>query len=482
VGADAADSGAAADRRRGSGFAESELVAAAQGLHPHRDLEWAQAVPELIKPRAGLLREERPGVFDFPHRSLREYLAGCHLAHAPTFAPQAAALAQDRTYWRETILHAVGFLVQAQRECARPFDLVERLCPPEANTDDAGWRRVWLAGEVALEIGVVRAGESEAGGRTLEHVRHRLAALVESGRLHTGERAAAASVLARLGDPRFERRGFHLPVRYRGERERALGMVAVKPGTFVLGSAAAEAGVLPQEVCADPLHLDYAFWIARYPVTVGEFRVFVAARGYERREWWSALGWDWCRGQRRKEPEGWARQRLEGNRPVVGVTWFEALAYAAWLDVALRKRRVNLPDGFGLRLPTEAEWALAARGTTGRGYPWGERFDPRFANCLGTLGTPSAVGIFPRGATPEGVQDLAGNVWEWTLSRDLPLPYGAAPARNDPDAPGARILRGGSYDAPAARARTTARARAEPHEVGRDMGLRLVLSLADAAV
>jgi formylglycine-generating enzyme required for sulfatase activity len=466
-----------------AGVGEAELVAALRLLHPRQDLDWAQSITELIKQRAGLLCEERPAVYDFPHRAIREYLAGCALAHAPDFAQQVAGRVHDQTYWRETILHAVGFLVHSQREVARPLDLIECLCPPDADMSDALWRRVWLAGEVAIAVGYGRAADTPPGARSVQRVRHRLAALVESGALHLGERAAAAAVLARLGDPRFEHRGFQLPARYHGEHERALGMVSIKPGRIVLGCSPDVAGVLPNELGGDvPVALDYAFWIGRYPVTVGQFRVFVAARGYERREWWSELGWAWCHGQRRKEPEGWIRQRAETNRPVVGVTWFEAVAYAAWLDTMFRKRRTSLPAGYGLRLPTEAEWALTARGTQGRVYPWGDRFGDGRANCLGSLGEPSAVGLFPLGATPEGVADMGGNVWEWTLSRDRPYPYQVGDGRNDADAEGARILRGGSFDAGPLRSRTTARARAAIRETARDLGFRLVLSLSDEAV
>ncbi|WP_295428283.1 SUMF1/EgtB/PvdO family nonheme iron enzyme [uncultured Thiodictyon sp.] len=466
-----------------AGVGEAELLESLQALHARRDLEWAQSLVDLIKQRAGLLREERPGDFDFPHRALREYLAGCHLAHDPDFAAQVAALAVDRTDWQETIRHAVGFLVQGQRECARPLALIEHLCPAAAPADDAAWRRVWLAGEVALELGVTRAAESPAGAHTLERVRHRLVALVEAGRLQVGERVAAAAVLGRLGDPRFHPRGLHLPVRYRGEREPALGLVRVRYGSLALGGPADLEGALSNEVGGEGrLELDYAFWIGRYPVTVAQFQAFVAADGYERRDWWPDLGWAWCRGQQRRAPERWAHQRRQSNRPVVGITWFEALAYAAWLDAQLRKRRTELPHGYGLRLPTEAEWALAARGSQGRVYPWGGGFSAGQANCMGSVGEPSAVGIFPLGATPEGVLDLAGNVWEWTLSRYLPYPYDPADGRNDPQRDGARVLRGGSCDAGPLRARTAARARAPLGEAARDIGCRLVLSLADAGV
>lgn len=120
--------------------------------------------------------------------------------------------------------------------------------------------------------------------------------------------------------------------------------------------------------------------IGRYPVTVQEYQLFVDDGG--------------------RTPEKWDQQLPRRNCPVVGVTWFDAKAYCDWACV---------------RLPTEAEWERAARGAEWREYPWGnEQPDPDRANYDETkLGRVSPVGLFPRGSTPEGIADLAGNVWEW---------------------------------------------------------------------
>ena len=122
------------------------------------------------------------------------------------------------------------------------------------------------------------------------------------------------------------------------------------------------------------------FLIGKYPVTVQEYGKFVDDGG--------------------PKPEGWDSQLLRPNCPVVRVTWFDAKAYCDWA---------------GVRLPTEAEWERAARGAEWREYPWGnEEPDPGRANYKDTkLGRPSPVGLFPRGSTPDGIADLAGNVWEW---------------------------------------------------------------------
>jgi hypothetical protein len=136
------------------------------------------------------------------------------------------------------------------------------------------------------------------------------------------------------------------------------------------------------------------FQIARYPVTVEEHRHFVDDEGYQNERWWQAGGF-----AERTEPDNWDEQVQHPNRPVTGVSWFEASAYCAW---------------DGVRLPTEAEWHQAARGLDGREYPWGNNEpDETRANFGNRVGRATPVGLYPAGATPEGVADMAGNVWEW---------------------------------------------------------------------
>jgi len=171
------------------------------------------------------------------------------------------------------------------------------------------------------------------------------------------------------------------------------------------------------------------YQIGRYPVTVEEYKHFVEDEGYTNQQWWSAGGF----GQ--KKPGSWNEQVLHPNRPVVEVSWYEAAAYCAWLSDRLRRE---------VRLPTEAEWERAARGTAGRKYPWGkEGPDSERANWRRNVGHTTPVGLYPRGATPEGIEDLAGNVWEWVA--DWYGKYEKAPANNPkgPTSRASRVVRGG---------------------------------------
>lgn len=128
-----------------------------------------------------------------------------------------------------------------------------------------------------------------------------------------------------------------------------------------------------------------SFRIAKYPVTNADYHQFVEASKYRRPDHWSPNG---------------RFQSDQAQHPVVFVSWEDANAYAQWL---------------GARLPTEAEWEKAARGTDGRQYPWGNEFIAQNCNTSesGTDGT-RPVDAHPGGASPFGVVDTAGNVWEWT--------------------------------------------------------------------
>ena len=142
-------------------------------------------------------------------------------------------------------------------------------------------------------------------------------------------------------------------------------------------------------------------------------------------------------GERRRQPVWWDDGRFNRpTQPVVGINWYEAMAYAAWLA------RVT---GQPYRLPTEAEWEWAARRGERR-YPWVGDWDAARCNSAASrLDRPSPVGVYPHGATPDGLHDLAGNVYEWTASRYRPYPYRPDDGREDPIEPGLRVARGGSW-------------------------------------
>ncbi|RRR65524.1 MAG: hypothetical protein EI684_22890 [Candidatus Viridilinea halotolerans] len=225
-------------------------------------------------------------------------------------------------------------------------------------------------------------------------------------------RLAAGYALAN-GDPRFAGEGW-MPE-----------LVHIPAGPFLMGSSddaeLADGDEKPQHRLELP-----DFWIGRYPVTVAQWRRFVAEDGYTNRAYWTKTGWRWL--TRENNPIAWLRRLLTGRRtqsptdrrwhgpasgddnlPVVNVSWFEAVAYCRWLSAK---------TGYTFRLPTEAEWEKAARGPEGRIWPWGNTWEVGRCNSaeLG-LGRRSPVGSFPDGMSRYGVHDMAGNVWEWCATK-----------------------------------------------------------------
>jgi formylglycine-generating enzyme required for sulfatase activity len=134
----------------------------------------------------------------------------------------------------------------------------------------------------------------------------------------------------------------------------------------------------------------------------------------------------------------------QDDHPIVNVSWNDAMAYCAWLSQA---------TGYTVSLPTEAQWEKAARGGDGRTYPWGNDWDSSKLQCskatFGDSGGTASVGSYPSGASPHGVLDMAGNVWQWCSDWYDATYYKSSPDRNPagpPSSPdGVRVLRGGSW-------------------------------------
>jgi formylglycine-generating enzyme required for sulfatase activity len=215
----------------------------------------------------------------------------------------------------------------------------------------------------------------------------------------------------------------------------------VKPGTYRIG------GWKRSEASANITLRPY--WIARYPVTVAQYRAFIDAGGYAHDEYWTPHGRTWKRERNRTRPWGWYEPQYTGaNQPVIGVTWYEAAAFCNWLNAHLR---AALPEEYALRLPTEAEWEVAAAYDAAgqrRDYPWGwEDPTPERAiyNANG-LNAPAPVGCCPAGAAACGALDMAGNVWEVTTSRYGQYPAGSAWWEKDvPPVGGDVPWRGGAW-------------------------------------
>ena len=230
------------------------------------------------------------------------------------------------------------------------------------------------------------------------------------------------------------------------------GDVGIPGGVFLQGAAREEPFVFDNEKWAHPVQVA-PFAIARAPVTQSEFAAFVDAKGYGRRELWTAEGWRWRESAKAVQPMHWQREGtgwlrrefdrwvpLEPYRPVVHVNWYEADAYCRWR---------------GRRLPTEAEWETAAAACSDdlsaakRRFPWGD--EPAFATRTQLDGYALGccdVAAMPAGDSYFGCRNMIGNVWEWTASDFLPYPGFVADPYRDYSEPWFgthKVLRGGAW-------------------------------------
>jgi formylglycine-generating enzyme required for sulfatase activity/energy-coupling factor transporter ATP-binding protein EcfA2 len=464
--------------------------------------------------RSNLLEEREDEVYAFAHhRTFQEYMAARYLSKRPERLEEALARVSDQG-WRETLRLLAAVLDPDQR---RRF-LREAL----AQHPTAG---ALLAGECLAEI-----DDDRLRRQLLIDTQSQLLRVL-GGSSPAADRVAAGDLLGRsqIGDPRFDTSRLSLP------GEPRLGFVKIPPGPFWLGSR--EKTDLNWETelgHTQPYDIPYAYYVARYPVTVAQFTHFVENGGYENETHWTDLGLGWLKGtfesdlswikddgdrqrwsdwlarrppELRHQPMGWDEQRSRRNHPVTGVTWFEAMAYCAWLTEQIRKSTslqvdMELEDSrltdWVIRLPTEVEWEKAARGglqipdlqspmpdslshipnpEPQREWPWQGDFDADKANAeeIGLRRT-SAVGVFPDGASPYGCLDMAGNVWEWCHTLWADYPYDPTDGREAESHPGRRVVRGGSWILDQRSVRCASRHNGSPDFFLTGSGFRVVLA------
>jgi formylglycine-generating enzyme required for sulfatase activity len=249
--------------------------------------------------------------------------------------------------------------------------------------------------------------------------------------------------------------------------EELLGFVHIPQGTFVMGSdKALDAKAYPDELWPSGARTveTPSFYIARYTVTVAQFGAFVKATGFEPAVLDSLTG--------------------PPQHPVVHVSWYEALRYCAWLQQTLLESsdtpdavRRLLREGWRVNLASEPEWEKAARGPDGRTFPWGEGIGASRANFSGAkIGETTSVGSFPHGASPYGVLDMSGNVWEWTRSLFAQYPYDGTDGREDPTGEGERVLRGGFFGSYEKGVRAARRHHRGPDFEELNVGFRVVIT------
>jgi formylglycine-generating enzyme required for sulfatase activity len=278
------------------------------------------------------------------------------------------------TGWEETTVLAAGLAEENDDQLVRALVQVNPV----------------LAGRCLYE------GQAKVGKPIRQAVIDALLQTISKPAIALRVRIAAGEVLGYLGDPRL------------GE------MVVVPAGKFLMGESKEQDELFLLREGKEQQHMLFlpAYRLGKYPVTNAEYGRFIEARGYQDKRWWTKAGWIEKERSGWAEPHSWDNRRVnQPNQPVVGVSWYESMAYCRWLSAE---------SGQVYRLATEAEWEKGARGIDGREYPWGDDFEASRLNAdegAQVVDATTPVGIYPSGVSPYGAFDCAGNVWEWCTTK-----------------------------------------------------------------
>jgi formylglycine-generating enzyme required for sulfatase activity/tetratricopeptide (TPR) repeat protein len=412
--------------------------------------------------------------------------------------------------------------------------------PPTSGWEIATILACGLTPNPARFIDAVRSHNPVLAGRCLEEsglakpapvtqrVRSNLLQELHNPMVHLRARLQSGFTLGRIGDPRFETQTVN------GVKVVLPTLINVPAGIYIIGSPDDDPDVYDDETPRHMVDLS-TFKIGKWPITNIEFACFIEAGGYEDERWWvTDAARRWLRGEETMEgqfaewltllkalkananwreqleltgsyspdqieafkyiatlsedefkvsltsglsvksrvrPQFWDERTYNNpSQPIVGITCFEACAYCVWLSSL---------TGHPYRLPTEVEWEASARGMDGRIYPWGNLWDMMRTNTIeGRVLKPSPVGAYTAdgGVGPFGGEDQSGNVWNWTSTLYRPYPYVAEDGREDIEAEGERVVRGGSWKHFKGNARCMTRAGYPPTAYDVSLGFRIALS------
>ncbi len=328
-----------------------------------------------LEPKCGLLLFDN-GQYSFRHLTFQEFLTAQYMVD--NYSDHIKAI---RPFWEEERYKEVVELFVSLLSIDHKKTANEIILDAIRNDDKPSYRKWLPAGRAMLDIYHKRRDKE-----VLESLKGRLFTIIKKQEepLHF---AQAGEILGWLGDPR-DLKAF---VKVKGGRYKLEDMGEVTLKDFEIG---------------------------KYPVTNMWFEEFTKAGGYENETHWTEEGKKWLKYTKAKAPCFWDDKKYRcPNWPIVGVCWYEAVAFTNWLTNTRN-------DGYTYRLPIEEEWQAIAAGKEGRTYPWGNKWNPKWCNnSENKIEHPSSMGIFSNGDTLEGdkqldeqISDLTGNVWEWTGS------------------------------------------------------------------
>jgi formylglycine-generating enzyme required for sulfatase activity len=460
-----------------------------QGVEAALMDDWEAAVGHF-----GRIDAQAPGFRDVPARleTARRELENWRLQNDPAAIYRLALRAVDASSWDQAI-QGLERVLELDPDYPRAADLIQRSYYRQAlSALEAGQ---WDAAIQACEQLLALVPEHATAQRLLARARERRREAEVQERMGLAETAITSedwqqayqnlkAVLEQAPEHRAARRELRKVQEHLNEiaLELApgvdLALVRIRAGDFRMGSGDDDKDAYDDEKPQHTLRLE-EYWIGKHPVTVAQFAAFVDASGYRttaeeqgsgyalnrsKSSWEETKGADW------RHPGGPGTDvNAKAEHPVTQVSWDDATAFCRWASEV---------TGREIRLPGEAEWEKAARGTDGRRYPWGEQApDAQRCNFAMKIGDTTPVGKYsPQGDSPYDCVDMAGNIWEWTNSLYKSYPYDGRDGREKSDDRGLRVLRGGSFHDSQESVRAASRDRDFPNRCSDYLGFRVVAS------
>lgn len=439
---------------------------------------------DYISNKAGILMEISPNIYQFSHRVFQEYLAASYMVREDQhrFDLVCKSIEEQPLIWSSSCL-LTGEVLKNSNRFDLIWNLVEDLLgvsePSILPKSDKHWWRIWLAGNVFIQQSLHTLNYRESSRVVLKRLQNWLHVLFQIPDVHTPVlRAEVGIILGQIGDTREG-------VSLNADNIPDIHWCKIPAGEFLMGSHKDQINIIQKEKWAKgwglsretpgKKHYLPEYYISRYPITQIQFKAFVDDNeGYQNPKWWKEHGSAWFKVSDKPNVEyPWGKLP---NIPATNVNWYEAMAFCEWLAYKIKET---------IRLPTEAEWEKAARGTDARVFPWGNKFDSTLCNSMDTeIGTPSAVGCFliPNPAWEDNPLDMSGNVWEWTTTiceqddgNVIPYPYEEDHRENtNLGEKYLRVVRGGAYLNPPFLVRTAFRGRDKPSSQFSRQGFRVV--------
>jgi formylglycine-generating enzyme required for sulfatase activity/3',5'-cyclic AMP phosphodiesterase CpdA len=428
-------------------------------LSPDQELELERTKSRLATESGLLVQEGHPPRFRFVYSPFQEYLA------ARAFGNKSKPIDGLKPHlgkrrWREVILLTAGFLFESGSSF-RGEEYIRDLMPPAQGLPSNTCYRAALALEAVGEApkdAVPETTKNELANAALIHLQS------SDQPTQMEDRISLGFALGWIGDPRLRMK--------QAERWVQFDVPSKEVGVERLSSSEVVTNNRRTKLLAAKM------WLGRYPVTNAEYRDFIEAERHARYQNRGQLHQE--AGDAVKLPEYSTEERFNvPNQPVVGISWHEARAFCQWLTETWNASPPEwCKPGMVVCLPTEEEWAWAARGPEGRTYPWGEEEPTNdLANFNGTVGQPTPVGLYTRGSTPDGCSDMAGNIWEWCWD-----PYEKDTSRGVRAGAKAKmhVIRGGSWADPARNLLASKRGKLRPEAREYDVGFRCVIRVLTA--